>query len=568
MQQTDPLHATAHAEAPAKVAPLAAANLRPRASLRRRLVYVALVLLVVAALVFGPPLVNISRFQRRIATAIGNSLGRPVHLDRVSLTLLPLPGFTIENLVVGEDPAFGAEPIIRANLVHASVRITSLWRRQIEFSTISFTEPSVNLVHTSDGRWNIEGILLQASRIEAAPTAQREAGPAPRFPYIEATGARLNFKQDAEKLPFSLIDSEFALWLPDPHQWHFRVKARPTRTDASVSDTGTIELESTLSAASTTSQIPINLQGQWRDAPLGEASRVLFGHDAGWRGDMNLSANIRGTLGESAVTTRLRLTGTRRADFVPEQLLNAEAECFATATHIFHSFEDLRCSWPPAGAANTSTIALTGSVPDIRNPREARLQAGTSGIPASTLISWLRVASPHVPDDLKATGTLSGSLSYDGKWQGYLTLRDAGLTTTATGTDSLLTGDILLSSTVHPPDTRQRRRSPQLAPQNTPGFQLAPASLDLGGHDPAALEGHLDAHGYTLHLSGMVTNDRFEALTNAIPALSEALTQALPPNHPAGPFHVDVTATRPWATSPISPEASAAPPSPLRKPKH
>jgi AsmA protein len=568
MQQTDPLHATAHAEAPAKAAPLAAANQRPRASLRRRLIYVALVLLVVASLIFGPPLVNISRFQRRIATAIGNSLGRPVHLDRVSLTLLPLPGFTIENLVVGEDPSFGSEPIIRANLVHASVRITSLWRRQVEFSTISFTEPSVNLVHTSDGRWNIEGILLQASRIEAAPTAQRRAGPAPRFPYIEATGARLNFKQDAEKIPFSLIDSEFALWLPDPHQWHFRLKARPTRTDASVSDTGIIELESTLSAASATSQIPINLQGQWRDAPLGEASRVLFGHDAGWRGDMNLSANIRGTLGESAVTTRLRLTGTRRADFVPEQLLNAEAECFATATHIFHSFEDLRCSWPPAGAASTPTIALTGSVPDVRNPREARLQAGTSGIPASTLISWLRVANPHVPDDLKATGTLSGSLSYDGRWQGDLTLRDAGLTTTATGADSLITGDILVSSTLRPADTRQRRRNPQPAPQNTPGFQLAPASLDLGGHDPAALEGHLDAQGYTLHLSGMVINNRLEALTHAIPALSEALNQALPANHPTGPFHVDVTATRPWGTSPLSPEATAVPPSPLRKPRH
>src|SRR5947208_1165914 len=197
MQQTDPTHAheqTTPAEPPARTL-----------SLRRRLLHVALVLLVVAALAFGPPLVNISRFQRRIATAIGNSLGRPVHLDRVSLTLFPLPGFTIENLVVGEDPAFGSEPIIRANEVQASVRLSSLWRRQVEFSTISFTEPSVNLVHTADGRWNVEGILLQASRIETAPTAQRRAGPAPRFPYVEATNARLNFKEQQEKLPFSLV---------------------------------------------------------------------------------------------------------------------------------------------------------------------------------------------------------------------------------------------------------------------------------------------------------------------------------------------------------------------------
>src|SRR3981189_492989 len=123
MQQTDPTHATEPTPAPEP-----APRIPP---LRRRLLYVALVLLVVAALVFGPPLVNISRFQRRIATAIGNSLGRPAHLDRAPLPLLPLPGFTIENLVVGEDPAFGSEPIIRANEVHATLRLSSLWRRQV-----------------------------------------------------------------------------------------------------------------------------------------------------------------------------------------------------------------------------------------------------------------------------------------------------------------------------------------------------------------------------------------------------------------------------------------------------
>lgn len=556
MQQTDPTHTNEQAPA-ARTYPL-----------RRRLLHVALVLLVVAALVFGPPLVNISRFQRRIATAIGNSLGRPVHLDRVSLTLLPLPGFTIENLVVGEDPAFGSEPIIRANEVHASVRFPSLWRRQIEFSTISFKDPSVNLVHAPNGQWNIEGVLLQASRIEAAPTAQRNAGPAPRFPYIEATGARLNFKEDQEKLPFSLVDSDFALWLPDPHQWHLRLRARPTRTDSSVSDTGTIELESTLSAAPSLAQVPLNLQGQWRNAPLGEATRVLFGHDAGWRGEMNLSANIRGTLGESAITARLNLSDTRRADFVPQKSLDAQAECFATATGLFHAFEDIRCSWPPAATDNTPTIALTGSIPNVHEPSTATLQAGTSGIPASTLLSWLRIASSRVPADLTASGLLSGSLTYSGQWQGELTLRDAGLTTPETGPDSLLNGDLLLRAPRLDTETHPRRRSPQTPPSNTHGFQLVPASLDLGGRDPATLEGHFDADGYTLHLTGMATGTRLDALAKAIPALSEALTQAIPPNQPAAPVHIDVTTTHPWGTPQTPHEASTAPPSLSRRPRH
>ncbi|HEX7158206.1 MAG TPA: AsmA family protein, partial [Edaphobacter sp.] len=192
--------------------------MRPR-SLRRRLAIASVVVLVLLVLVLLPPFINVNRYQRRIAASISGSLGRPVHLDRVTLSLLPLPGFTLENFVVSEDPAFGYEPIIRANEVRATLRLSSLWRGRVEFSTIHFTEPSVNLVHRPDGKWNIEGILLQASRVAAAPTAQEKAGPAPRFPYIEVTGARLNLKQGAEKTPFSLADADFALWLPNPEQW-------------------------------------------------------------------------------------------------------------------------------------------------------------------------------------------------------------------------------------------------------------------------------------------------------------------------------------------------------------
>lgn len=514
---------------------------------RFRFLYLGLV--GVLLLIFIPPLVNIGRFQRRIATSISTSLGRPVHLDRVSLTLLPLPGFAIQNLVVGEDPAFGSEPVIRANSVHATLRIESLWRRQVEFSTISFTDPSVNLVHARDGRWNIEGVLLQASRIDTAPTAQRRAGRTPRFPYIEATGARLNIKQDQEKLAFSLTDADFALWLPDPHQWRLRLRAYPTRTDTHVADPGTIELEATLGAAPSLSQIPFNLQGQWRDAQLGEASRVLSGHDAGWRGQMNLSANIRGTFGESAVTARLQLTNARPADFVPAQPLSTEAECFATATGVFHGLEDLRCSWPPG-------ITLTGSVPDIYRLDESRLTLKAAEVPASRLIAWLRATSRNIPEDLVTAGTLSGQFLFDrqaktdvtGHWRGELTLTDAALKPAAAKdatSVSLIEGDVRLWSGDHGTAPVLRRGAAKPTPIH--GLVLGPIALKLGGHDPATLDGHFDARGYTLHLAGTATAERLDSLAEAIPPLGDGLMKSLPENQSkADAFPVDMTATRVW----------------------
>jgi AsmA protein len=557
MQQIDPTNAEnreAHENPDARLTP----RRRVAAHLRRFwLAYACLLILLGLALL--PPLININRFQRRITTSIGGSLGRPVHLDRVSMSLFPLPGFTVENLVVDEDPAFGSEPIIRANNVRATLRLSSLWRRRVEFSTISFTEPSVNLVHTLAGKWNIEDVLLQASRIEAAPTAQTSAGSAPRFPYIEATGARLNFKQEQEKLPFSLIDSEFALWSPDPNQWRLRLRARPTRTDTSVSDSGAIELEATLGRGDSLARIPLNLEGQWHDAPLGEASRVLTGRDAGWRGNMAISANIRGTIGESAVTTRLRLIGARRADFVPQQPVSAEVECFATATAIFHSFQDLRCSWPPDAAAGAPTIALTGEIPDIRRIDTASVQLGTSGIPASTLLSWLRVATPGIADDVSASGKLTGSFVYDGasvrRWEGQLTLHDAGLTTAATGAASLLTGNVSLRTAANPvADAHRRFNHAATAPV---ALALSSNGVALGGPEPATLDGRIDGDGYTLHLAGPTTASQLEELGRAFPSMAPTLTTAISTNRGPAPFRIDLSLAHDWGGPQVWHDASA-----------
>jgi AsmA protein len=108
MQETGPIHAQSDS----------AESRRPGVFRRYLLLWIAIFVLILLAIV--PPLISVNRFQRRIATSISQSLGRPVHLDRVTLNLLPLPGFTLENLVVDEDPAFGFEPIIRANSVRSS----------------------------------------------------------------------------------------------------------------------------------------------------------------------------------------------------------------------------------------------------------------------------------------------------------------------------------------------------------------------------------------------------------------------------------------------------------------
>lgn len=542
MQQIDPTNASLPHAAPRRI---------HRSRVRRFvLVYYVFFALVLLALV--PPYISVNRYQRRIASSISQSLGRPVHLDSVTLNLLPLPGFTLNNFVVSEDPTFGTEPVIRANTVHATLRLSSLWTRRVEFSTISFTDPSINLVHLADGQWNLETILTQAARIEAAPTAQKSAGPAPRFPYIEATGARLNLKLDQEKTPLSLTDANFALWLPNPQEWHLRLEAHPARTDSNVSDTGTLEIEGTLGRAASLSQVAIAMQADWRNAPLGEASRLLLNHDAGLRGDLTLSAKVHGTVGKSRIETRLILTAGRRADFVPQHPLSLDMQCLGSASNAFHSFSDISCNWPPAGSSATPTLTVAATLADVRNPISTTVDIASPGIPAQTILDWAQIASARFPQTTSATGTVTGNLQYrpnsasEAPWTGIIHISDLALQSAGLGSAPLLIGSATVQSATVSPPTRNRRHFHGVPTPTGNVFQISPVSLPLGGKEPATLDGRIDSAGYTLHLTGMIVFSRLIALATAIPQLGDGLKDVTPANVAATPVRIDISAVRPW----------------------
>jgi uncharacterized protein involved in outer membrane biogenesis len=121
-------------------------------------------LVVLLAVVLVPPMVSINRYKNDITHLVSESLGRPVRLSSVELRLIPRPGFVLTDLTVDEDPAYGAEPVLRANAVKASIRLFSLWRGRLEISRISVDEASINLVRTAEGRWNLESRFPHGGR--------------------------------------------------------------------------------------------------------------------------------------------------------------------------------------------------------------------------------------------------------------------------------------------------------------------------------------------------------------------------------------------------------------------
>ncbi len=502
-------------------------------------VVVALLLL----LALTPPLLNVNRLRRRIAESMSASLGRPVHLDRVTVHLLPVPGFTLENLVVSEDPAFGFEPTIRANTVEATLRPSSLWRRQVEFSSIRFIEPSLNLVRNPQGKWNLQSLLMHAASVNTAPTAQRKPGPQPRFPYIEATGARVNLKLGNEKKPFSLTDADFALWLPTPAQWRVRLEAKPARTDTNISDPGTVRLEGALQRAISMADVPVDLTASWEGAPLGEVSRLLSGSDAGWRGNLTVEATLQGKLGAAKLDTKVHFEDLRRADFVPAKSLDVQLECggtLETMTALVHS--------PACSIAGQKLTAVADTV-DLTALSSAGLSAaaalhsapglrvGSPGISEAWLMDWARLFSQRIPPTEDGTGTVRGTLTLVpvsaglvGRWEGQIE-GDMGdlLGPTARPTFSITSAD----------------NAAILAPINL---------LPTNAATTLMLSGSANLDGYTLRLDGTLTPAQMMKLRAAAPPLSDGMQEAAPGLFDAAstkPVKVDITCTREWKAGQI-----------------
>jgi len=402
-------------------------------TIRRRLTFVLIGALVVVLLIVLPPYISVSRYQRRVASAMSEALGRPVRVDNIQLHVLPLPGLTLSNFVVSETPEFGSEPILRANTVEARLRLASLWRRRIEVSRISLDSPSINLVRDPQtGRWNLQRIVTQASQITSAPTAQAKASEAPRFPYIEATDARLNIKNGEVKLPFSLKEAEFALWLPEPDQWQLRLSGRPTRTDTDVSDVGLVKLEATLGRGADVTSANIDLNATWKPTPMGEATKLFAGTDLNWRGEVSASATLKGSLKQARLNADLHMLSLHRADFVPEQTAQINAHCEADTTGLLRSLHDLRCAVPtkedtsflaaidflrsepaplsthdkPDAAAKPGVFLLRGEVPDTFAFSTASMQASLKDASPNYALAWMRLFSKRIPANLSLTGYL------------------------------------------------------------------------------------------------------------------------------------------------------------------
>ena len=343
------------------------------------------------------------RFRNRISTSIGSALGRRVTINNVHFHLLPRPGFDLEGLVIYDDPEFSAEPMIRAEEVSAAIRVRSLFRGRLEIATLSASEPSINLVRNSQGRWNLASLLQRNAQIPAAPTEKSSSERRPVFPYLEASSARINFKLGQTKKSYALMDADVALWQDSDNSWAARIQAEPVRTDFHLTDTGLIQINAKWQRASNLRQTPLEITVRWQNGQLGQITQLLSGKDRGWRGGVDISAKLSGNPEALRIESQAAVGDFHRYDILDTQSVRLTTACSGQYNAVTNTLADLLCKSP----VNGGTLSVSGSAALGEQLPAYDLTLEAEKIPLSSMVRLLRQLKKQIPSDLTASGLLS-----------------------------------------------------------------------------------------------------------------------------------------------------------------
>jgi hypothetical protein len=512
---------------------------------RRGLAVIAALLVIL--FLFRP---GIFVLRNRIDSSIGNALGRRVTIDNVRVHALPRPGFDLEGLVIYDDPAVSAEPMIRAQDVFAAIRLRSLLRGRLEIATLSATEPSINIVRSSDGRWNLASLIERNAQIPAAPTQKAPSERRPAFPYLEASNARINFKFGPEKKSYALIDADVALWQDSENSWGARMKAQPVRTDVNLSDTGQVQINAAWQRAANLHLTPLRVTVAWQKGQLGQITKLLTGKDRGWRGGVDLAANLSGTPEGLVIESQAAIQGFRRYDILDNRNIRLATHCAGRYNASSGLLADLLCESPVGGGI----LRVSGNV-DVRTaPPNYDLTLEAKEVPVASVLELVHEAKQQLPRDLTAEGLLDGE--FHGVRAGSEPARFAGSGEASEvrlrsngGKDSIALSNVPLSlvgdascckaERVHTPVGAMVSMKKNDFEPAEPHFRVGPASLRVNTSGPLNAGGWISSKGYDFFLRGDLDLKNLFRLEGAF---------GVPATQPAaeGLAKLDVSISGPW----------------------
>ncbi len=147
------------------------------------LIACGLIVLLLAAAIAVPFLIDANRFRPAIETQLNAALGRRTTIGHVGWSIWR-GELKAADISIADDPAFSSAPFIRAKSLELGIDLVALIRsRTVHIRSLTFDEPQVVLLRSSDGKWNFssfpksEGGKTSASASAASASSGTTATP-------------------------------------------------------------------------------------------------------------------------------------------------------------------------------------------------------------------------------------------------------------------------------------------------------------------------------------------------------------------------------------------------------
>jgi AsmA family len=372
-------------------------------------------------------LVRTHRMQAYMVAHLERAFGRPVQVGRLSVQVLPIPQLDVDAVTIGEDPSFGNEYFLRADHMTARLRWLGLFRGHFEFGTMSFTRPSLILVRSSEGHWNLERWLPPARPVTAqgaspvAPQAREES--TYRLRKIDFDEGRINFKIGSEKRPFAFTDVSGSVEQVSPGRWQVQLEAQPWRSGVLLQSTGILQVSGYVAGTSARLQ-PAQIRVHWEKVSLADLFRMATGNDSGVRGQFALDGNASVGMGsptEGSTASMWRFTLQARAAQIHRWDLTEREDNPRVNVNVNGSWElaaaearaEVSVELPRSKLIGSAVLQTSGSA-------NWRAQFGDLAVQGEDILAWCRAFQPYVAEEAKLSSEITGSLSASGwplRWE-------------------------------------------------------------------------------------------------------------------------------------------------------
>ncbi len=139
---------------------------------------IVLVLLVVAAAVVLPLVIDPNDYKPQIVAAAKDKLGRDLAIEQdLNLSVFPWLGIETGGVRVGNAPGFAEQPFAEIDQLGLKVKLMPLLSRQVEVDTLVLKGLRLNLERDAAGRGNWEDLAGPEDAPESRPTEQRPDEP-------------------------------------------------------------------------------------------------------------------------------------------------------------------------------------------------------------------------------------------------------------------------------------------------------------------------------------------------------------------------------------------------------